>query len=78
MYHNSPEDKKKIKISLKSNQPNKDDDDLEQELVKRAINKSYIKQLARSDVDLQVEETIGAVGNFILNFIPREDIRKQL
>lgn len=52
MYHNSPEDKKKIKISLKSNEANKNDNQLEHDLIKRAINKSYIKQLARSDQDL--------------------------
>lgn len=76
MYNNSPEDRKKIKISLKSNEPNKNDNQLEYDLIKRAINKSYIKKLARSDEDLQVEDTMGVVSNFLLGFIPIEDIRK--
>jgi hypothetical protein len=47
-------------------------------LIKLAINKSFIKQMAHSNEPLQVEETIETVGNFMLNFIPKVDVRKEL
>ena len=43
-----------------------------------AINKSYIKQLARSDQILNVEDTVETVSNFMLGFIPKADIQKEL
>ena len=69
-YHQSlQQSPNKPKIQLHKNIQNKVDLSIDQELVDKAINRSYLKQMVGSDT-LKVEEVANTVLNFALSFIP--------
>jgi hypothetical protein len=58
----------KQKIQLHKNVQNKVDLSIDQELVDKAINRSYLKKMVGSET-LKAEEVISTVLNFALSFI---------
>jgi hypothetical protein len=56
------------KISLQ-NVKNKKDLSIDEDLINKAINRSYLKKMVGSDT-LKAEEVINTVANFALSFIP--------
>lgn len=71
--HISQQSPHKQKITLQKHVNKKNDLTIDENLMNKAINKSYLKQMVGSNT-LSAEEVVNTVSNFVLSFIPQIDI----